>query len=119
MSVANPVTEVNRVQFISEDFQTYRDEADAFFAANYPTQFNNTIATDLGNALMDQLAYAMQSLAFMVNRRASELYLETALLNSSIVKLAQMLGYSISPAAPGTTDLTINFTGAPYSFPVP
>lgn len=113
------VDELNRVKFISEDFQTYRDEADAFFQANYPSAFNNVIATDLGNALMDQLAFAMQSLAFMVNRRASELFLETAKLNSSIVKLAQMLGYPIHPGSPGAANLTINFPDAPYSFPVP
>jgi len=111
-------SDLNRVQFIAEDFQTYRDEADAFFAANYPDAFNNLLNTDLGNALMDQLAFAMQSLAFMVNRRASELFLSTARLNKSITKLARMLGYPIAPAAPGTTDMSIFLTGAPYAFPI-
>jgi hypothetical protein len=84
--------EINRVKFIAEDFGTYRDEADAYFAANYPEDFNNAIATNLGNAMLDQLAFAMQSLSFLVNRRASEMFLATARLNKSITKLARMVG---------------------------
>jgi len=116
--MAGTVAELNRVQFIAEDFQTYRDEADAFFAANYPDSFNNLINTDLGNALMDQLAFAMQSLSFMVNRRSSELFLSTARLNKSITKLARMLGYPISPATPGTTDINFVFDNGPFAFPI-
>jgi hypothetical protein len=110
--------EINRVKYIAEDFQTYRNEADQFFKTNYPEDYNNLIATDLGNALMDQVAFAMQSLSFMVNRRASELFLSTARLNSSITKLARMLGYPISPASPSTSDLTVTLTNGPYAFPV-
>lgn len=111
-------SEINRVKFIAEDFQTYRDEADEFFRTHYPDVFNNLIATDLGNALMDQLAFAMQSLSFMVNRRASELFLSTARLNRSITKLARMLGYTIRPASPSVTDLTVSL-GQTYTFGVP
>ena len=115
MSVAD---QVNRVKYISEDFATYRDEADSFFQTYYPEDYNNLIATDLGNALMDQLAFAMQALSFTVNRRASELFLSTARLNKSITKLSRMLGYAIRPASPSTCDLTIQLTSGPYAFPV-
>jgi hypothetical protein len=115
MAVSN---EVNRVKFVAEDFETYRSEADAFFQANYPEDFNNAIATDIGNAMLDQLAFAMQSISFMVNRRASEMFLSTARLNKSITKLARMLGYPIQPAAPASTDLTITFTSGPYLYPI-
>jgi hypothetical protein len=111
--------QVNRVQFISEDFDTYRSEADNFFQVNYPNDFNNLINTELGNALMDQLAFAMQSLSFMVNRRASELFLTTALLNKSVVKIARTLGYPIQSATPSSCDLTIVFPDAPYAIPIP
>jgi hypothetical protein len=122
--MANPIAattltdELNRVQFIAEDFATYRSEANNFYATYYPQDFNNLIATDLGNALMDQLAFAMQSLSFMINRRASELFLATARLNSSVVKIAQMLGYPIAPAKPANTTLTITFPGAPFATPI-
>jgi hypothetical protein len=112
------VDELNRVSYVAEDFATYRSEADSFYKNNYPADFNDLIATNLGNALMDQLAFAMQSLSFMVNRRASELFLDTARLNRSITKLARMLGYTISPASPSTADLTITFTGAPFLVPI-
>lgn len=110
--------EINRVKFIAEDFATYRSEADEFFSANYPSTYNNIIATDLGNALMDQLAFAMQSLSFMVNRRSSELFLSTARLNKSVTKLARMLGYPIQSASPASTDLAITLSEGPYSFPI-
>lgn len=115
MTVAN---EINRVKYIAEDFATYRSEADDFFRTYYPAEFNNLLATDLGNALMDQLAFAMQSLSFMVNRKSSELFLATARLNKSITKLARMLGYPIKSASPATTDLTITLTEGPYVFPI-
>lgn len=115
MSVSD---QINRVKYIAEDFATYRAEADEFFQTYYPDQFNNTIATDLGNALMDQLAFAMQALSFMTNRKASELFLATARLNKSIVKLARMLGYPIRPASPSSCDLTIQLPKGPYAFPI-
>lgn len=111
---------VNRAQYVSEDFSTYRAEADEFFRSNYPEAYNNLIATDIGNALMDQLAYAMQSLAFMVNRKASELYLDTARLNSSITKIAKMLGYQISTAHPSSCDATITLSQSwPFEIQIP
>lgn len=106
--------ELNRVKFIAEDFATYRSEADNFFQTNYPAAFNNLIATDLGNALMDQLAFAMQALSFMINRRSSELYLATARITSSITKLARMLGYPIAPAFPAVCNITISFPDGPF-----
>lgn len=110
--------EINKVKFISEDFATYRTEAENFYKNNYPESFNSLLNTDIGNALMDQLAFAMGALSFTINRRASELFLSTAKLNKSITKLARMLGYPINPASPAIIDLTINFPDAPYAFPV-
>lgn len=115
MSVAD---KINRVKYISEDFQTYRDEAEQFYQTYYPEDFNNLIATDLGNALIDQLAFAMQALSFSMNRRASELFLSTARLTKSITKLSRMLGYPIRPGSPATVDLSLTLPGAPFSFPV-
>ncbi|MBK9390485.1 MAG: hypothetical protein IPN68_09925 [Bacteroidetes bacterium] len=102
--------EINKVKYVAEDFSTYRTQADEFFQNNYPEDFNNLINTDLGNALMDQLAFAMGSLSFTINRRASELFLTTARLNKSIVKLARMLGYPIKSAAPASVDAVLKFT---------
>lgn len=110
--------EINRVRFVAEDFQTYVNEARTFYQTNFPADFNNLIATDMGNALIDQNAFAMQALAFMVNRRASELFLSTARLTSSITKLARMLGYPIASAAPAVTSLNITLSKGPYPYPV-
>jgi len=111
--------EINKVKYVAEDFQTYRDEAALFFQNNYPESFNNLINTDLGNAILDQLAFAMGSLSFMINRRASELFLQTARLDKSVVKLARMLGYPIKPASPATTDVTLLFeTPTPFEIPI-
>lgn len=111
--------ELNRVQYVAEDFATYRAAADTFFQQKYPDDFNDLILTNLGNAMMDQLAFAMQSLSFMMNRRASEMFMDTALLNKSITKLARTLGYPIAPASPATSTATVVFPDAPYAFPVP
>lgn len=111
-------TDINQVQFIAEDFSTYQQQAQQFYQQYYPDTFNDVINTDLGNALIDQIAFAMMAMTFTINRRASENFMQTAKLNSSIVKLAKMLGYPISPAFPGTTNVTIAFPGAPYTFPI-
>lgn len=115
MAVSN---EINRVKFIAEDFDTYRQEALDFYQNKYPDDFNDLIATNMGNAIVDQLAFAMQALTFTVNRKASEYFFETARLNKSITKLSRMLGYPIRPASPAQVTATINFPEAPYSFPV-
>ena len=115
MSIAS---EINRVKYIAEDFETYRQEADDFWSAYYPDEFNNLINTDLGNAVMDQLAFAQMSIAFAINRKASELFLATARFNKSITKLSKMLGYPISPAFPGSANLNFQITNGPFAFPV-
>jgi len=112
------VDELNRVKFIAEDFATFRSEANDFFQTNYPDDFNNLLNTELGNAMMDQLAFGMQALAFLVNRRASEYFLDTARLNKSIVKLARMLGKPIEPARPASLSAVLTFDDAPYVFPI-
>lgn len=110
--------ELNRVKFVSEDFDTYVQEAKEFYQTFYPEDFNNVIATDMGNALLQQSAFASQTISFAINRKASEMFFETARLNKSITKLARMLGYPIRPAYPAQTDCTITFTGAPFLVPI-
>lgn len=110
--------QINQVQFIAEDFSTYQLMARNFYKQYYPTTFNDVMNTDLGNALIDQLGFALMCLSFTMNRRASENFMQTALLTKSITKLAKMLGYPIAPAFAGTTDVTITLTSGPYVFPV-
>jgi len=111
-------SEINRVKYIAEDFETYRQEADDFWSAYYPDEFNNLINTDLGNAVLDQLAFAQMAISFAINRKASELFLSTARFNKSITKLAKMLGYPISPAFAGSVDLNFQITNGPFAFPI-
>lgn len=112
------MADINRVKYTSEDFATYRQEAEEFYQTYYPDTFNNVLNTDMGNALIDQIAFAMMALTFSINRKASELFLTTARLTSSITKLARTLGYPISSAFPGTTDVTFNLPSGPYPFPI-
>jgi hypothetical protein len=116
--MASLVSELNRVSYVAEDFASFQSEAKAFYAAQYPADYNDLISTNLGNAIIDQLAFAMQAITFTVNRRATELFMDTARLNKSIVKIARMLGYPISPGAPSSVNATIVFPGAPFTVPV-
>ena len=112
------VTELNKVQYSSEDFQTNVEGVKEFLLANYPEEYNDYVNSSMGMALIDIIAYSGQNLAWYLNRKVTDLYFPTAKTPNSISKISRMLGYKPRGAFASQVTLTLGLKNGPYTFPV-
>lgn len=118
MASEDTLEEITRVKYVGQDFSTYDDEARQYLQDNYPDEYNDYVANNLGVALLQSIAYPSQNLAFYINQRTTNLYLTTSTSQVAISRLARMLNYDIQPAIPFKTEVTIKLTSGPYPFSV-
>lgn len=111
-------TELNKVNFVDQDFATAVTQVRNFLDTNFPDEFNDYVASNLGLALIEIIAYAEQNMLWYLNRKVNDLYFPTAVTPRSISKIARMLGYKSIPATAAKTTLDITLSAAPYVFPV-
>lgn len=67
--------------------------------------------SDMGVVLIESFAYAADILSFYTDRVANESFLQTAVQRSSVLNIAEMLGYR--PAAATAAKVTLRFTTQP------
>lgn len=112
------MADINRVQYVGQDFDTVRQDILTYLQAKYPDEYNDYVASNLGMALIDQLAWSMQGLSWYLNRKTSDHYFPTASTPNSISKVARWLGYKPRGAEASRVSLTVSLSGGPYTFPV-
>lgn len=109
--------ELLKVRYGGQDYDTFLDEIRARALIKFQDRFNDLVASSLGIVLFDLVSYGFDSLAFYLDRRATDLYLPTAVTRSAVAKLVRHLGYKLRPASSSSTDLLV----APsqlYPFPM-
>ena len=112
------VTELNKVQYVQQDFTTMVGGLKNFLKENYPSQFNDFVTSSLGHGLIDIIAYAQQNLSWYLNRKVTDFYFPTARTPNSVSKIARTLGYKPSGASGSIVPVTITLKKGPYTFPV-
>lgn len=80
--------------FQSYDFETLRKSFVDYLRLYYPETFNDYIESSEFIALLDIIAFMGQSLAFRNDLNARENYLDTAERRDSVVRLANLVGYT-------------------------
>jgi len=111
-------TVLNKVNYVDQDFATAVSQIRNFLDTNFPDEFNDYVASSLGVALIEIIAYAEQNLLWYLNRKINDLYFPTAITPRSISKIARMLGYKSIPATSAKALLDITLSAGPYTFPV-
>ncbi len=104
------VAELNRVKFSGLDFDSTFDDLQARLQIKFAADFNDFALSSLGIMLVDIIAFGLDSLSFYLDRRATDLYLDTARTRKSVSRLTRQLGYKMraSIAASVDLDVTIN-----------
>jgi hypothetical protein len=100
---------LNQVQYSAMDFPTFFDSLLRRIKTLYSGVYNDFGSTSVGVMLVHIMAYGLSQLSWYLDRRTSDLYLETARSLSSITKLARQIGYKVTPATSSTVDLTLSF----------
>ena len=80
--------------FQSYDFETLRKSFVDYLKLYYPETFNDFTESSEFVALLDLMAFMGQSLAFRNDLNTRENFLDTAERRDSVIKLANLIGYS-------------------------
>jgi len=80
--------------FQSYDFETLRKSFVDYLRQYYPETFNDYIESSEFIALLDVIAFMGQALAFRNDLNTRENYIDTAERRDSVVKLANLVGYT-------------------------
>ncbi len=84
----------NQADFSSYSYETLRRVFVDYLQANYPETFNDYVESSEFVALLDVIAFMGQGLAFRNDLNARENFIDTAERRDSVVKLANLVGYT-------------------------
>lgn len=110
--------ELNKVLYVDQDFGTAVAAIQNFLNAEFPDEYNDYVGANIGQALIEIIAYAEQNLAWYLNRKVTDLYFPTAKTPNAVAKIARMLGYKPKTATYAETPVTVVLKKGPYTFPV-
>lgn len=113
-----PHLTLNRVQYGGLDFDTIEDDLRAQLQVRFAASFNDFSVSSLGIVLLDTVSFGLDTLAFYLDRRATDTYLATARTRRSVALLTRQLGYKMGGAVAASTDLQVG-TAVLYGFPIP
>lgn len=84
----------NQADFSSYSYETLRRAFVDYLQANYPETFNDYVESSEFVALLDVIAFMGQGLAFRNDLNARENFIDTAERRDSVIKLANLVGYT-------------------------
>lgn len=98
---------INQAVLVGLDFDTMSDDIRAQLQVQFASSYNDFVVSSMGVLLIDLVSYALDNLAFYMDRRASDAFLQTARTRSSIALLTRQIGYKMSPAVASSVDLQV------------
>lgn len=101
------VSELNRVKYSGLDFDSHFDDLQARMQIKFASDFNDFATSSLGIMLIDIVAFGLDSLSFYLDRRATDMYLETARSRKSVARLTRQVGYKMRASIAASVDLDV------------
>lgn len=83
------------LRYIKVDYQAHKDALLSRVRARWPGRWNDFLSNSFGVVLVDLVAWAMATTAFMINRLAAENYIGTMTLRESAVRIGALTGYRL------------------------
>jgi uncharacterized phage protein gp47/JayE len=99
-----------QIDYTSRDYAGYRDSL-LTYASQIMPQWTSRSPADFGVMMVELFSYMGDIISFYQDRIVDEGFLATATQRSSVVAIAQQLGYTPFPAAPATG--YVNFSPTP------
>lgn len=95
----------NTIDYTSKDFTGFQTSLFAYADLTMP-QWTARETGDMGVLFTDMISYVGDILSYYQDRIAAEAFLSTATQRSSVINLAQLIGYTPAPALPATGSVT-------------
>jgi len=112
------VAELNRAKFSGLDFDTHFDDLQSRMQIRFAIDFNDFALSSLGIMLIDIISFGLDSLSFYLDRRTTDLYLDTARSRKSVSRLTRQVGYKMRASVSASVDLDVSITD-PLTVSVP
>ena len=90
------------VKFTSRDFQSIKRDLVNYAKIYYPDSYKDFNEASFGSLLFDMIAYVGDMLSFYVDYQANESFLDSAIEEDNVIKIAKQLGYKF----PGSSSST-------------
>ena len=116
--LSSGVSDLNKVQYVSQDFQTLSLDNLQFLRKYFPEDYNDYVAASMGMSLVDINTYARQNLFWNLNRKVTDFYFPTAKSPTNISILGRTLGYKARGATAAIVPIQVTLPDAPYGFAV-
>lgn len=89
------MTSENTLRYLKYDYQSQKDALQQRIRSRYPKLWNDFLTGGFGTVIIDAVAWMFSTLAFLVNRQASEQFITTMSLRESAVRLGAFTGYQL------------------------
>lgn len=116
--MANYTTSTNKLKITELDFDSIKDALRSYLAGQDEFKDYNFEGSAL-SILLDVLAYNTHYNGFYINMLASEMFMDSASLRSSVVSLAKHLGYTPASRKGSSVNLDLVFDGAVSPLTIP
>lgn len=104
------------IDYTSRDYEGLRASLLAYAKTAFP-EWQPASEGDFGVLLVEMLAYMGDVLSYYTDRAQNEAYLPTATQRSSILNIAQLLGYKVDTGTPATGKIVLkSAAGSPEIF---
>lgn len=117
--MATPTYPLKKINYLSKDFLTLRDELLQTLPIITGGRYSNINESDPGIAILEVFMSMVDNLMFYQDMMAQEVYFPTARQRNNVIKLLRLIGYEFNSvtAATGTVTVAVQSNAFPY-YPV-
>lgn len=84
----------NLKSFSGKDFDTFKNAFISYIKQKFPEEWTDLTESTTGIMLVEAISYMLANLSFYIDLAYNELFVDSAILPESIIKIAQQFGYS-------------------------
>ena len=99
------------MNYSSRDFESIRQEIIALINAKTGLNWQPTDYNDLGNVIVEAIAYLGDMMSYYIDRASQETSVSTAVKTSTLLDMARLYGYIVSGPNPAQVELTFTNNG--------
>lgn len=100
------------LRYLKLDYQSHKDALLQRVRERWPNAWNDFLSNSFGIVLVDLVAWGTATLAFLVNRTASENFISTMTLRESAVRIGSLVGYQLQGPVPATVSCEATLSSA-------
>jgi len=106
------VDNTNLTRYTDLDFSAHRRAQLERIQERWPGQWNDLLSSNFGMFLVDMMAWNMATMAFLVNRQAGEVFIDSMSLRESAIRIGALGGYRLRGPSPATVSCEVSITAS-------